>query len=169
MKKVVSKRDPNKHNGFPDWFHHHGLKMRLKQLNEVDHVLVIKGSAATIIIKQVDGAPFTGKEWAVNWEVIQSMPDEIVRGCRRFRNEELAAAFALTDKSGEFGLWIIDRFGADSAEQGKYIRWRDFLNIPCPGTGNDGDPNVSIDIDGKIQDAVLMLLRSVGFNPLRSD
>jgi len=33
------------------------------------------------------------------------------------------------------------------------------LNIPCPGTGHDGDPNVSVYIEESIQRAIEQLLK----------
>lgn len=43
-------------------------------------------------------------------------------------------------------------------KQGAFIRYGNFLNIPSPGTGHDGDPNISILIDGPIRRAVRQLL-----------
>ena len=80
------------------------------------------------------------------------------KGRAWFSEEDLKSAFGFSDKSGEYGYWLIERYGADVASQGKYIRWRDHLNIPCPGIGNDGDPNVSIYLDDDIKNAVRELL-----------
>jgi len=141
----------------PIWWHHHGMKMHLVWFDKNKRKLMIIGSAAEVTIQ-----PFlsnTKMGWSVRWKVIQNVPsDEISYGRRTFSGEELAAAFGLTEDSGNYGEWLISRFGADSAEQGKYIRWHEFLNIPCPGTGHDGDPNVSIEIDEEIQKAIKELL-----------
>jgi hypothetical protein len=58
----------------------------------------------------------------------------------------------------ESGEWLLDRYGGDSAAQGFYIRWRNCLNIPCPGTGHDGDPNISVTLSDDIKEAVRQLL-----------
>ncbi len=56
------------------------------------------------------------------------------------------------------GSWLVGRYGGNSAVQSKFIRWGNFLNIPCPGTGHDGDPNVSIYVTDEIREAVRKLL-----------
>ena len=159
--KVVAPRKPNIHLYHPDWCHHHGAKMVVVSLDPLNEILVIAGSAAKVTIQKAS-CVFPGKQgWFVDWEVVQCRPlEEGARGRVLFSDADLAAAFGLSDRSGKFGGWLIARYGADVAEQGKYIRWQQFLNIPCPGTGHDGDPNVSIHIDGKIRDAVCQLLRN---------
>ena len=76
----------------------------------------------------------------------------------KFTRDDVRSAFGLIDDSGKYGKWLIDRYGAEAAEQMKYIRWGNFLNIPCPGTGNYGDPNISIKINGDIQLTVAELI-----------
>ncbi len=156
---AVRRSEPEIRLYFPIWCHHHGSKMRVVEFDEKEHRLVIAGSAAKVIIRPGREVQEGGDGWVVSWEVIQHVAyDEAVRGQRQFDSDELAAAFGLTDNSGDFGQWMLDQFGAHSAEQGKFIRWKHFLNIPCPGTGHDGDPNVSIHIDDEIRDAVQRLL-----------
>lgn len=156
---TVQRRDPEIRWGIPIWCHHHGSKMRVKHFELINHVLVISGNAARITIRKASDVFLDAKGWFVDWEVAQCKPyQEGVRGRVRFNDEDLAAAFGLSQSSGRFGERLIEQFGADSADQGKYIRWKGFLNIPCPGTGHDGDPNVSIHIDSKIQNAVQKLL-----------
>ena len=141
------------------WWHYHGLKMHVRQLDRESKRLDIAGSAAKAVIRRTSLVYPDAKGWLVDWEVIQSCPyDEVVRGRRQFNEDELAAAFGLTDNPGKHGQWLLERFGGDSAEQGQYIRSGNFLNIPCPGTGHDGDPNVSIYLDEEIKEAVRQLL-----------
>lgn len=159
MKKAVQRRDPEIRMYFPIWCHHHGSKMCVEQFDQQNRVLVISGSAAKVTIRKASSVYPDAIGWFVDWEVVQYKPYENgVRGRSQFNSENLAAAFGLSESSGKFGDWLIEEFGADSAEQGKYIRWKNFLNIPCPGTGHDGDPNVSIHIDEEIQNAVRKLL-----------
>ena len=96
--------------------------------------------------------------WFVDWEVIYSL-NEKTTGRIRLLVDELKVAFRLSESQRCFGKWLIDKYNASSAEQGKYIRRGDFLNIPCPGTGHDGDPNISIEIDDEIREAVRQLLK----------
>jgi hypothetical protein len=158
MAATVRRTEPEIRQYFPVWYHHHGRKMKVVEFNEKERRLVIEGGAK-ITIRPGTEVQEGGDGWVVDWEVIQHVAyDEAVRGRRQFDNEQLAAAFGLSEKSGYFGQWMIDQYGAHSAEQGLYIRWKRFLNIPCPGTGHDGDPNVSIDIDDEMRDAVRKLL-----------
>lgn len=129
--------------------------MRVEEFSGDNHLLVIAGSAASVRVTR--RATTVDEGWFVEWEVVQSQQAK-VNGRVVFTSDDLRAAFGLSQESGEFGDWLIERFGADSASQGKFIRWKNFLNIPCPGTGHDGDPNVSIHIDEEIRETVRRLL-----------
>ncbi|HTX86917.1 MAG TPA: hypothetical protein VMC41_02550 [Candidatus Nanoarchaeia archaeon] len=145
--------------GHPIWWHHHGQKIEVFQ--ETKECLILKGSAASLTIQKAERKfPDLEDFWLIDWEVIQCRPtEEIVKGRRLFTTENLKNAFGLTDGSGTHdGGWLIKRYGADAAEQMNYIRWGNYLNIPCPGTGNDGDPNISIEIDDEIQKAIARLI-----------
>lgn len=160
MRTMTRRRDPEIRWSWPIWYHHHGSKMQVKLFEPQSQFLAISGSAADVIIRKASNMHPDAKGWFVTWKVVQFRPDET--GCRGrawLGDEDLMSAFGLSDKLGDFGQWIIERFGADVAAQGKYIRWQNFLNIPCPGTGNDGDPNVSIYVTREIQNAVRQLLQ----------
>jgi hypothetical protein len=133
--------------------------MLVEQFDKENQALVISGNSAKVTIRKASSVHPNAKGWFVDWEVVHNRPyEEWVRGRSRFNDDDLEAAFGLSENSGKFGDWLIKQFGADVANQGKYIRWKKFLNIPCPGTGNDGDPNVSIHLDEEIQDTVRELL-----------
>ena len=152
MKKEVVTRKPKTEVGVPEWYNMHGSKINIIDFDTPTLTLIIAGGAASLRISYI-----FAKRWAVRWEIIQSV-DQKIKGSVYFSPSELEAAFGLSGDSGDFGDWIIERYGADSAEQGKYIRWDRFLNIPCPGTGHDGDPNISIYVDDVLRDAVQDLL-----------
>jgi len=159
MDKVIVSRKPKINVFFPVWWHHHGSKMRVDSLDLKDHTLIISGSAAKVEIIKASVLYPKAKGWFVDWEVIQCVPyKERTRGRAWLSKEDLEDAFGLSNGTDEFSTWLIDEYGADCAGQGKYIRWKNYLNIPCPGTGHDGDPNVSIQIEGDIQKAVEQLL-----------
>jgi len=147
----------------PVWCHHHCGKMRVTEQNPEAGTLTIAGSAAKVTITRASTIFPKSTGWLVNWEVIQCRPRrEIVRGRRQFNDDRLAAAFGLIEHSGWGDHELLKRFGGHSAEWGLYIRWRDYLNIPCPGTGHDGDPNVSIELNDEIKKAVHALLKRFG-------
>jgi len=80
---------------------------------------------------------------------------------------ELSAAamkkvFCLDDKMNDpDSLWLIERYGGTVAAQGEFFRCGSYLNIPHPGTGYQGDPNLSILLDYSIRLAVMQLLSKV--------
>ena len=160
MKEPTVRKNPKINLFLPDWCHLHGSKIDVEKLDLTTNQLVLSGSAAKLtIIKCSELFSKHFNEWIVDWKVVQCVPyQEETNGRVRFSKEELEAAFMLSDKTGIFGDWIIERYGAHSAEQGKYIRWMNYLNIPCPGTGHDGDPNISIHITEEIQEAVKKLI-----------
>lgn len=143
----------------PHWFHSHGVKMGVQHLDMRRHLLVIGASAARVVIRKASSLHPHGEGWFVDWKVVQCAPSqEGTRGRCHFSNWDLGRAFGLSEGSGAYGDWLIQQFRADSAEQGKYIRQGKFLNIPGPGTGHDGDPNISIYIDDEMCEAIRRLL-----------
>lgn len=137
--------DPERKFGYPVWWHHHGTKVN--EISKKGGDLIIKGSAATLKISMF------GNLWQVSWKVIFSF-NSGVEGTVVMTSAELENAFDIAPSPTYFGKHIIDRFGADTAKQGKYIRWKKFLNIPGPGTDLDGDPNISILVTDEIKKAV---------------
>lgn len=141
---------------YPIWWHMHGMKMNLEKFDPENKQVIISATAARVEI-----TPLPDNYWLVQWQVVQSYPSDIKAwGKRSFSSNQLAEAFGLIDpKKIENGdQWLEKEYGADAARQGKFIRWEKFLNIPCPGTGHDGDPNVSIELDERIKQAVFQLV-----------
>ncbi|MFA6158561.1 MAG: hypothetical protein WC763_02975 [Candidatus Paceibacterota bacterium] len=153
MKKANPRR-PFYDAVWPDWWHHHGSKIQVEGRD--GNILTLSGSAARLrIIKTPNGG---GNRFIIDYEIQHSADGKTARTVPMTRNE-LMAAFRLSDRTGVFGDGLIERYGAESAQQGGYIRWEKFLNIPCPGTGHDGDPNISLEVDERIQKAVKDLLK----------
>ena len=147
--------------GYPIWYHHHGHKIKVDK--KIKGWISLKGSAASLDIqKAINRFPsleYLKGQWLADWTVVQFGPtEEMVKGRRVFTVADLQNAFGLDEGSGPSGESLIKLYGADVAEQMKYIRWKEFLNIPCPGTGNDGDPNISILITQEIQAAATELI-----------
>ena len=159
---IFEEKKPRINTFWPEWCHGHCTKMDVEKLDIANQMLILRASAAEVkIIKAVKLFPqypqLTG--WFVEWEVVLlRFTDLAVRGRTQFSDEDLSSAFGLTDDSNVSSGWLIERYGGTSANQAGYIRWKNFLNIPCPGTGHDGDPNVSIEINEARQEAVRQLL-----------
>lgn len=145
---MENERDPM---GKPIWWHHHGIKLSV--MTKVKNELILESSAAKLSIS------FLKKNhWEVCWEVGQ-VGGQGSEGTVILSSKELREAFdyGLTPVKAEDFLFT--RYGATAGRQGKFIRTDRFLNIPCPGTGNDGDPNISILITTEIKEAVKKLLK----------
>jgi len=101
--------------------------------------------------------------WNFRYQIIHSHGVG-VKGDIFMSTNELEVAFGLCDHIknqfvSESGQWLLDTFGGDVASQGRFIRYGRFLNIPGPGTGHDGDANVSIELDDGIKAAVKELIK----------
>jgi hypothetical protein len=161
QKQTNQRRDPEIRFGVPIWHHPYGSKMCIQEFSPENQILVISSSAAKVTIRKASSVYQDAKDWFVDWEVVYYKPyQEGVQGRSSFSDDDLMEAFGLYKESPEIfvGDQLIKQFGATAGDYGKYIRWKKFLNIPCPGTGHDGDPNVSIYLHEKIQNAVLRLL-----------
>lgn len=147
------------YSGQPSWCHHHGSRMMLKTFDEESKTIIIKGPAAELMIAPHDsyGKKYPG-QWVLHWKIIHSRISK-VQGQVFMTSLQLSWAFDLSEGTGKFGAWLIRDYGADSAEQGKYIREGRYLNIPCPGTGHDGDPNISIQLNDEICAAVKKIIK----------
>ena len=152
VKKVQEKKPEFRTIG-PIWWHHHGTKMKLKVLGIRNDFLVIQGSAAEVVItKAPDG-------WFVSWKIRHGF-NTGVSGKAWFASSDLARAFGLRNDIPKFGEWLIQHPGGTTGKQHCFIRYKEFLNIPCPGTGHDGDPNVSIELSEEIKKAIEQLIEN---------
>lgn len=149
-------------NDIPEWWHHHGTKMRVESYDLNNRVLTLKSSAATIIIQPAKIlSPSSEHGWHMLYR-IECGSDTRFEGRVWMNAAELQAAFCFRYDPRDFGYrsrWLIDEYGADVAVQGKFIRWSYFLNIPGPGTGHDGDANISIKVRPAISCAVDRLFK----------
>lgn len=136
----------------PVWWVSHGTKMRLVPDENLKNWVVIRGSAAEVRIMK---AP--GKGWFVEYRIDHGGFGQ-TNGRVWMTDSEIGAAFGLKDEIEHPSNYIIERFGGTVAMQRKFIRWKEFLNIPGPGTGYQGDPNVSIKLYPETIEAVRNLL-----------
>lgn len=155
------KEKSTSHSGLkPDWFHLHGCKMYLK--GHTGNLVVIGSNAAQLTVHHdVPG------RWKIDWEIKFGIGQK-VSGNILVNDDTLAAAFGVTELLLNLppgSRRLFDRFGASLASQGKFIRFGDFLSIPGPGTGHDGDPNISICLDEDIKKAVEKSLKAHFWKP----
>ncbi|MDO8469869.1 MAG: hypothetical protein Q7S84_02495 [bacterium] len=136
---------------WPEWCHHHGSKMRLAAKSITRDFVMLQGSAAEVRIQRFSAG------WIVRWRIIQDRVSG-VQGTVFFSDEHLRHAFCGDDHPFDFGGSIAKEYGATTGFQGVFIREGRYLNIPGPGTGHDGDPNVSIHLDDDTMKAVRRLL-----------
>lgn len=164
LTKIFEDKDPDT-KVVPSWYHSNGDKIKEIDFCETTSALRIswgsshlfgESSAEIIIILAPDS---WHKAWLVKWKTNPN-PQEESSGYRTFTSSELKAAFGISDDSSlDQEDQSTDRLDVDSTKHGKYIRWRNFLNIPCPNTGEDGNPNISIYVNKDIRDAVIELLK----------
>jgi hypothetical protein len=141
----------------PIWWNNHGDKMRIVETESKEgSVVVIRASAAEVVIQKINSDAFEVSYWINNgWR-------GEISGLIKMNRVMLTAAFCVSDdlgEEGEYSQWLLDKYGGTVAKQGIFIRWKPFLNIPGPGTGSDGDANVSMEVLDEIKQAVGGLLK----------
>ena len=141
-----------KMNDLAVWYHHHGNKLNVSDISTSARTLKIFSKAVELTI-----TPTGTLTWKVKYIILQAGGS--FEGSVNMNDHELKAAFGLPNEglSGQSD-WLLEKYGGDVAMQGKFIRYRRCLNIPGPGTGHDGDPNVSIYLHNEIKEAVLMIM-----------
>jgi hypothetical protein len=148
----MEEKTPQMGRSGPVWWHHHGIKMKLITTGICNDFFVLQGSAAELIVTRERTL------WLVSWKIIQS-PDEQTMGQVILSNGDFLVAFGFSNHNfAPESDWLVAQYGGTVAAQGKFIRYKNFLNIPCPGTGNDGDPNISINLDEEITKAAAQLV-----------
>ena len=148
---------------FPDWWHKHGSKMRLQTTNANPDIILIAGSAASVTVSRHDRHQL----WAVGWEIVQSQREKS-QGLTLMDDNDLQRAFGLRHDLGSNGEWMVKRYGGTTASQGNFHRWQRFLNIPHPGTGLDGDLNVSVELNDATQQAIRQIIGARWADPVKA-
>lgn len=139
----------------PQWWNTHGDTMAIARSDP--GVVFLSNSAAHLKIER-----WGGNDWLLAYEIRQSL-NERYGGQVVFTTTDLQYAFGLrTGLLGSEPLLVemrVRRYGgADTFKQGLFIRLGRCLNIPGPGTGHDGDPNLSIEVTEEIREAVYRLM-----------
>lgn len=87
----------------------------------------------------------------------------ISQGCRLFTTTDLKIAFGLSEEIPDYISSTSEdprnvAFGQRLTCSGYFVRFGNLLNIPSIGTRDDNDPNVSINLEDVIKDAVQALI-----------
>lgn len=97
--------------------------------------------------------------YSIEWKVIHACGEE-ASGRSVFPEELVLAAFGLGDiELPPCARFLVEQYDSNIGAQGRFIRKGNFLNIPCPGTGKAGDPNLSLFITDRIQNCVKTFLQ----------
>lgn len=154
------------YEGTPEWFHRGGVKMTVCAYDPVKYQVVISSTsdAARVVVRPAPARNWIVVEWRIRFSVSTG-----VEGSIWMPVEECKAAFGIRDDlpkspKGSIDDHFIRRFGATVAVSGCFIRTGNFLNIPCPGIGMIGDPNVSVLLDDEITRAVGRMLEQAPQN-----
>ena len=103
-------------------------------------------------------------EWDVRW-IIFGTGQRRVDGYLLLSQDELAAAFGLPHEKEVNNKGYAAKYGAEEAVQGRFIRQGPYLNIPCPGTGLKGDPNISVKIYNSMKERVASFIKEMVARP----
>ena len=105
-------------------------------------ITVTNGVGHLIIYKPVVG---TKKTYTVRWMIFGKGGKEVnaVDGYRQFTKEQILTAFGVSQGNPITDTVFAEKHDAVCGIPGLFIRKLGYLNVPCPGTGIDGDPNLS--------------------------
>jgi hypothetical protein len=141
--------------GIPDWHYHGSSKMCVTSYSEAHQFVLYESDSATLRVSKFAG-PTIG--WMVKYGLIHG-PHGRIDGQVWMSADDLATAFGLSDDcSARTGQTILNMYGGDVAKPGTYLRFGACLNVPGPGTGYPGDPNISILLTDELKNIVRKLL-----------
>lgn len=149
--------------GAPHWFHQRGLKVRLDIEKSVRGLQVVISASAAIlsIVQKWTSSDHSAPTILLSWEIHHSR-EEMTLGTRVVSEVDLRAMFDCaqsTDGSDPSTCYEwAQHYEGDVGRPGKFLRIKNYLNIPGPGIGRDGDPNISIEIDDEMRRAVCALI-----------
>lgn len=118
---------------------------------------------AFIKIRQV----YSRDKYTLAWRVNHSggFDTPYTAGSIEVNSNDLKLMFAFLDGAEEGSAWMLRQYGGTAAVQGKFLRHNRYLNIPGPGTGEDGDANISIFVSDEIMMAVRDMLATKKYSP----
>lgn len=134
--------------GYPYWYHNGGdevIYIGMKAANAPSRVFLLKSKSVELFIYKDWASPQQEESWMVKYHIKHPLIPTYTEGLVLMTTQELKTAFGLSgDCDADYGQGVIDVCGGDVAKEGTYLRFQEYLNIPGPGYGRDGDPNISI-------------------------
>ncbi len=132
--------------GHPQWFHHHGRKAHI--LEESQQKLTLGTEVCWVSLEKAVGPNCIRVRWGMVHNIGEGAGEN--GGYRSFSIQDVELSFGMSDGQGKFQALLDQQFGCTTANQGLFIRWENYLNIPGPGIGHDGDANISIHLDDEM-------------------
>ena len=134
----------------PKWWHAGGNKLEV-------HEIVLEGTNPCVKLKSkkvtitITPDMRNKNHWKLKWSILHVGRASSIDGEVTLSDHEMQNAFLRASTQGK-----------EISNSGYYCRLEDWLNIPNPGTGEDGDANVSIKVgegNDHISWAVARLMR----------
>jgi hypothetical protein len=157
MARLLKPTSPNtRYPGIPDWHHSGSSKLRVTDHSEAHQFMELVSGGSRVTVGKFAGP---GKGWTIQYELTHG-PHSHTKGQVLLSSAELAWAFALADDctGQEVDQILLDMYGGDACKVGGYFRSGMHLNVPGPGHGYHGDPNLSILITEEMQRIVRKML-----------
>jgi len=136
----------------PVWWHPGGNSLSFHSGSE-DH-LCLSSEYARLILSGRQGGCVV--QWLIKTPHCANK-DGYLAGQIIFDIPTFIAAFGGLDLVHFTAYPMIHLHGGVAARQGFFLRFDEYLNIPGPGCGMDGDPNISIYLEHEIKDEIARL------------
>jgi len=132
----------------PHWWVSHGGKMEVKRRSNLR--LLLKSSTSELELSRDDGSGTFTVFYRLHHG--SGSTEHQINGLHETEVKEM---FALENGGrSDYQIFAPLTTYADAALPGAYCRQAGYLNIPHPGAGKQGDPNLSVHITEEIRTAV---------------
>lgn len=150
-----AKPPPLTSSGHPLWFNPEGAKIT-RITPEYNHpaepILWLESDKVSVSIK------YDIKDKWIFHYTIYINNESSIKCDISMSAEEIYIAFGIIDecenRPWDRGQEIINQFGGQFCLQGQFIRWKNWVNVPGPGTGLKGDVNLSLEITEEMRKIV---------------
>ncbi len=137
----------------PRWYHKHGSKVVVVNAN--NQQVQLRTNALHLYIYKITNENVM--TFRISW-ILNHAWGESRGNLNHVNKNMLLCMFTMEYQEPSDVPQFLKEYGCDAGVQGKFIRSKNFLNIPCPGTAEDGDPNVSINVTPKVEQAIRILI-----------